>query len=275
MDNLLKLTFAYFHSEMDVILGAPAAFFVAVLVIAAIEYFAIKALNNERFEAQNARIEFLTRRLETQTLAQGRAEPRSILHHGAAERLAEKTSSEESDWPSIASLSPKRLDARDSRLERPAMENPGRLDTPGASNSTTLKTNAPLKHPLNSNPNPPQSDGPVAADIPAPRLDVGILNLHEGSRVHPVVELEVLSAIPVERLQAWVFSTREGKWYPQEPFWRNRGVLIATCHFGDENDRPGDRFKLSIIETQEALPGPIAALPRDLPQTKAFTLYRA
>jgi len=101
------------------------------------------------------------------------------------------------------------------------------------------------------------------------------LNLHEGARVGPTVELEVLASTSIERLQAWVYSAQTQQWYPQEPFWQNRGILIATCYFGDDKSRPGDTFRLSIIETEQPLAGPIPMLPRDVPQSKVFTLTRA
>jgi hypothetical protein len=329
MDDLLKLAFEHFHAEMDVILGAPAAFFAAVLVIAVSQYFVIKALQSERFEAQSARIEFLTRRLadsksklaerpaehdlsqdggspsvvsarpqghekrpETQgaeTKAFGRefADSRAKPRDPAVEPLVEKTVSGTGEWPSIASLSPRRLDA-DAGGELPPKELGELQSNPPEPAARLQRERAEIARPaqapveFESQPSglpvrddSPQSDVPAGANIPAPRLEVGILNLHEGSRVRSVVELEVLCAIQPQRLQAWVFSTRDRKWYPQEPFWRNRGILIATCHFGDEQNQPGETFRVSIIETEKALTGPIAVLPRDLPQTKALTVYRA
>src|ERR1043165_9831723 len=63
MDDFLKLAFEHFHSEMDVVLGAPWSFSAAILVIAAIEFFVIWSWQQERIQAQNARIEFLTHKL--------------------------------------------------------------------------------------------------------------------------------------------------------------------------------------------------------------------
>jgi hypothetical protein len=78
----------------------------------------------------------------------------------------------------------------------------------------------------------------------------------------------------MERLQACVFSSRTSQWHPQKPFWKNRGIPIATCHFGDETNQAGDSFKLAIIETQTPLNGPAAELPYDVPQTRAITVCR-
>ena len=105
-------------------------------------------------------------------------------------------------------------------------------------------------------------------------LHISILNLREGGQVGRELEVEVLCFIPIERLQAWVFSTRTGWWYPQAPFWRNNAILISACRFGDDMARPGETFGFCITEMAQSLHGPLSMLPPDVPKTNVLAVIR-
>ena len=333
MNDFLQSAFDRFHSEVDVILGAPIPFFATIFVIITIEYFLVSALNHDRLAAQREKIRDLTKRvamaetkmremmaaapapnsasesdlrpdasiftprsdaqairtvpedvasvtpetarreLAVETFSDSRvhsAEPESVATEFSAqpsfktETLPERISPLETIFPATQTS----FTASAAAHEYIAQETRDRV----AQEALSYEFEAEIERLKNARSQ--ESPSQPTQNTSAPRLDIGILNLDEGSRVGPVVEVEILSAIAMDRLQACVFSARTRQWHPQDPFWKNRGILIATCRFGDENHQAGDSFMLSIIETQKPLNAPAAVLPCDVPQTKAITVYR-
>jgi len=361
MNEYMQFALDHFHAEMDLILATPGAFFGTLVVIAVLEYIVIRLLLAERFQAQKARINFLSAELARMSSSEPLAGP-AIANFALLDRSPSSVAAPiavEPDPLEVQRQSHEPLRAETAQALAEPQQTTGKAPAHESGTTAVEDTHAPLvvqKEPLEleslstvtsldqppveaTEQSPPQeadvrtfvtdvrdepagkrsklwsfgrklSESPsqelaeaedaqsesvaaiappreaIAPALPAitsmptavatpPRLNISILNLHEGARVGPTVELEVLASTSIERLQAWVYSAQTQQWYPQEPFWQNRGILIATCYFGDDKSRPGDTFRLSIIETEQPLAGPIPMLPRDVPQSKVFTLTRA
>lgn len=289
MDAFITSAFEYFHSEMDVILATPGSFLAAVFVIAVLEYLLIWMLYAERLRTQRAKVQFLSRQLAQMTFrVDGLASPGGAtasapepapepllsavperVSHTASEPVSEPELELAQQRVSDAASEPMPAPARDfvrESLPEAVLEQVSRPAAPAAPKwmSEQLPKRAQL-----------ESVGSAATSASGGRPQISILNLHEGSKVGHVIEMEVLSPIVVDRLQALVFSTRASQWYPQEPFWRNKGVLIATCRFDYASNGPGDAFQIAVLDIETPISAPIARLPDGVPHTKPLTVYRA
>jgi len=78
---------------------APCSFSATILVIAAIEFFVIRSWQQERFQAQNARIEFLTHKL-----ARLESIPREIADEAPAHKISRAPRAAVGSQPSAANI---------------------------------------------------------------------------------------------------------------------------------------------------------------------------